>query len=390
MKHRKILWTVIGLGLVAAVVVTIVLIAGIGLKTIDNEYLYTLKGEWEGTKDFSEGLAAVKKDGKWGFIDTEGNVVIEPQYDGANSFSEGLAAVQSGGKWGYIDKTGNLVIGFTLQSTVAFSEGLAIYGSGYYYGYIDTTGKIVTEAIYTEASSFQAGVACVKQNNRYGFIDKTGTPVTEFVYGGKSQADEGLIPVYYGDTAKGINSGFIDTSGNQVLDFLWFDVRPFSEGLAAVQTEYTKPWGFINSEGVFVIDPAWDGVEPFCQGRALVMKNNSYTYIDSEGNPITDKTFAKAYSFTEDGVARIGNSTGVSWLFGYINLDGSERIAPKYAAAMDFHYGYAAVGNGKKWGFIDKNGTELSGYLWTDVGDFTEEGIARVRSGKYYGFVKLK
>ena len=30
---------------------------------------------------FNEGLAPVKIDGKWGFIDTKGNVVITPAYD---------------------------------------------------------------------------------------------------------------------------------------------------------------------------------------------------------------------------------------------------------------------------------------------------------------------
>lgn len=46
----------------------------------------------------SEGLLAVEKDGKSGFIDTAGRVVIPLTYDNARSFSEGLAAVYIG--WG--------------------------------------------------------------------------------------------------------------------------------------------------------------------------------------------------------------------------------------------------------------------------------------------------
>lgn len=53
---------------------------------------------------------AVKKDGKWGFVDSKGKMVIKPQFLDAGSFSNGLAAVNIDGKWGYIDKTGKVVI----------------------------------------------------------------------------------------------------------------------------------------------------------------------------------------------------------------------------------------------------------------------------------------
>lgn len=387
---KRILIVGLALLLVGGIILTVILLTGKGLKTVDNEYLYTLEGEWEGAKNFSEGFAAVKKDGKWGYIDTNGTVVIEPKYDGANSFSEGLAAVQLNGKWGYIDTKGNTVISFTLQSTFAFSEGLAVYGNGLYYGYIDKAGKAVTPAIYSEASSFRNGLACVKKENRYGFIDQTGTAVTDFVYGGKSQTEEGLIPVFYGDANKGINTGYLNPDGTVALDFLWYDAKSFSQGLAAAKTEYTEPWGFIDKTGTFVIQPKWDEVESFRQGCALVMIKDQYTFINITGTQITEKTYGKAYSFTDDGLARVGNATPTGYSFGYLNPEGTEVISLQYSDARDFSYGYAAVSDGKGWAFIGKDGTPLCKYLWTDADDFTEEGIARVHSGDVYGFVKLK
>ena len=44
--------------------------------------------------DFREGFANVKKDGKWGYIDKKGKVVIEPQFDDASDFSEGFVKVK--------------------------------------------------------------------------------------------------------------------------------------------------------------------------------------------------------------------------------------------------------------------------------------------------------
>ena len=57
-------------------------------------------------------LIAYKQGGKWGFVDTKGEVKIEPTYDEAKSFSNGLAAVCKGDKWGFIDLSGKLVIDY--------------------------------------------------------------------------------------------------------------------------------------------------------------------------------------------------------------------------------------------------------------------------------------
>lgn len=59
---------------------------------------------------FSEGLTPIKLRKKWGFINTEGNLVIKPRYEYVKPFSYGIAAVCLNGKWGFIDTKGNFVI----------------------------------------------------------------------------------------------------------------------------------------------------------------------------------------------------------------------------------------------------------------------------------------
>ncbi len=90
--------------------------------------LYNLEGEVVGGERFDDaklftdkGYAAVKKNGKWGFINTDGNFVIEPAYDDARSFSNDLAAVKIGDKWGFIDPEGKLVIEALYDDTKDFS-----------------------------------------------------------------------------------------------------------------------------------------------------------------------------------------------------------------------------------------------------------------------------
>lgn len=69
-----------------------------------------------------EGSAAVCVDGKWGFVDAKGNLVIECQYEAAQSFHHGFAAVCADGKWGYVDEEGNLVVEPQFEIATPISE----------------------------------------------------------------------------------------------------------------------------------------------------------------------------------------------------------------------------------------------------------------------------
>lgn len=55
---------------------------------------------------FKEGLACVKMNDKWGYVDYTGKVVIPFEFEDAWGFSEGFAWVKKSGKWGVVDKFG--------------------------------------------------------------------------------------------------------------------------------------------------------------------------------------------------------------------------------------------------------------------------------------------
>lgn len=83
---------------------------------------------FENAKAFTEdGFAAVCIDGKWGFVNTDGELVISCTYEDAESFQNGYAAVCTEGKWGYIDSDGNVVIEPVFSEAKHFSsEGTAV------------------------------------------------------------------------------------------------------------------------------------------------------------------------------------------------------------------------------------------------------------------------
>lgn len=82
-------------------------------------------GIYEDAKPFQDGWAAVKKDGKWGFIDIDGTTKIDFQFDDALSFGQHLAAVRQGDLWGYVSLDGRVVIDPTFLEARSFYGGSA-------------------------------------------------------------------------------------------------------------------------------------------------------------------------------------------------------------------------------------------------------------------------
>ncbi len=138
-------------------------------------------------------------DYKYGFMDRAGKIVIAPTYEHAARFSEGLAPVThnartylTGGRdvmadnhaphdpnsWGYINTEGKLVIDFQFEQVGKFCCGLARACKGRRWGYIDKTGKWVVPPRYGWAKDFRNGYAEVWAKTVL-FVDRSGKVVVD-------------------------------------------------------------------------------------------------------------------------------------------------------------------------------------------------------------------
>ena len=256
-------------------------------------------------KSFSEGLAAVKKYGLWGYIDKTGREVIPCQYQSVRSFSEGFAAVSKDNFWGYNDKTSKKVI--TSQYTHqylyiyidnSFSEGLALVRRNGLYGYIDKTGKEVIPCQYKYAQSFSEGLALVMKNGFWGYIDKTGKEVIPCQYEYAQSFSEGLAAVKKNGLWR-----YIDKTGKEIITRQYKYAKSFSEGLALVY-EYKDDikddrYGYIDKTGKEVIPRQYEDAKSFSEGLAAVSKDNFWGYIDKTGKEIIPCQYKYAYPFSE-------------------------------------------------------------------------------------------
>jgi hypothetical protein len=81
--------------------------------------------QFERVRSFSHGLAAVKVEGKWGYVTNTGRMLVPPQFTQAQPFSEGLAAVKVRDRWGYINPLGQYVVTPQFEAAGSFRGGKA-------------------------------------------------------------------------------------------------------------------------------------------------------------------------------------------------------------------------------------------------------------------------
>jgi hypothetical protein len=197
--------------------------------------------------NFSDGLAAVHKGG-WGYIDRTGKVVIPARYLQARPFSEGVAPVKGQSGWLFIDKTGRPVDGLSgFEDATSFSGGLAAVQVGGKWRFITREGQKKFELEFTTVSNFSEGLAAVQEtkNGKYGFIDASGTYLIQPVFDDAKPFAEGLAAV-----RSNKRWGYITKSGEMRIPNRYpLFADAFMAGLALVSNPVDGSELYINRAG---------------------------------------------------------------------------------------------------------------------------------------------
>ncbi|WP_452222094.1 WG repeat-containing protein [Lacinutrix salivirga] len=321
---------------------------------------------------FSEGLAYVRvreeKDSKAGYIDTSGNMVIEakyqPSYGKSRDFSEGLASVRINGEFGFINRKGELVIAAQYAKAHPFNEGYAvvepIFGERII---IDKSANVILDPV------------SVYKKNAYQ------TSIGETVNIGE-RVKNGIITMWVHRYNHLTRSTVVNMNGDFLFSLKPYIVHEMSEGLIRVRTNDWKNKGYINKNGKTVIPFDYSSATDFKNGHAKVKDKNTKMYgiIDLNGNYvvppeysyISDDFYKSDYIFARKPK---GN-------FGYINYKGNQVIDFKYTYGGFFSEGLAVVSTPLNENmYIDKNGNKAF-ELDFDISQYDNEnfkgGIAKV------------
>lgn len=274
------------------------------------------RADQAGSEYFSEGLCPFydKDTGLFGYMDTEGDVVIEPQFSEISPFSGGLAAVQEVGsaynEWVYIDTSGNKVAGpydapGSARIPGYFSEGL------------------LPHRYYTDSATDEVFV---------GYLNEQGEPA---------------ITLYRGEW-----------DPDNMLEFLGARNHPnevgshFSEGYAIIEDQRngrTYPiYLIIDTEGNEVgrIDP----------GAPLTAR--PYTVVH-------DGLIVAGFTNTEDG-----GSVGI----GAVDVHGNIVVEPGKIASGNAWFDSGVI-PGRESLLIDKKGNTVIPYSFNEITGMTDEEV---------------
>jgi len=237
----------------------------IGYVTISGRYVTEALG------GFSNGVAAVKKNEKWGYINTDGDVVIPFEYDSALTFSEGLAAVEKNGKWGYIDINNNAVIPLEYIYATSMVDGSAVvWKARDKNNNVSDAGYITQEGIYTKTEGIPQSYSRIisdglrtykgsSYGSAWGYENQNGEVVIPCQFGYAYDFSDGMGCVCDGDTFFATTRyGFVNTEGEIVIPYQYESALDFHEGYAPVMKN--GKWGLINKLGEVVLPIEHDAV----------------------------------------------------------------------------------------------------------------------------------
>jgi WG containing repeat len=330
---------------------------------------------WMPHSEQADPLYRFVRNGKAGYIDRSGKVVIEPKFEFygnyGGEFRDGLMEIGvSDGK--YVDTTGKLVIDKGFYRGWDFSEGLAVAmrKDGEKWGYIDRTGEFVISPRFEDypngyVHSFSDGLAAIEVLKRYGYINRSGDFVIKPAFLHGSDFHDGMARVvvdgpcrYFSDgpcpevqtipegaseDAPACKYTFIDKSGSIITGERYDRAKDFSEGFAPVRTG--GRWGFIDKKGRMAIKPQFDEADRFSDGLALIRQNGLNGYIDHTGAIVITPLYKFASPFSE-GLAVVGDRNGKEAEYDeyyYINKQGELAIPEKFDLASHFFKGLAHV-----------------------------------------------
>ncbi len=344
---------------------------------------------WIPRSSTADALYRFIKNGKAGYIDANGHVVVPPKLtpwgNSGSEFHDGLLEVAvSDGK--YVDRTGKLVIDRDLYRGWDFSEGLAVAARNdeHLWGYINTSGEFAISprfewSLSDYVWSFADGLARIKVKNKFGFIDHSGAfviqpqlldaidfndgmarvvtegPCVYFPDGPCGAFNPELVGGSEGSNHPSCKFTYIDKTGAVITKARFDSARDFSDGLAPVR--FGALWGFIDKAGLMAIPPRFEDAESFHSGLSRIRMDGLYGYADKSGEIVVKPQYKYAESFS-DGLAVVGDD----WGYWYIDQHGNQPFQRKFRAASPFFKGLANVRLSDGFAYINKSGHIVFSY----------------------------
>jgi len=238
---------------------------------------------------FSEGLAAVRIDGLFGYIDTAGKVVIEPRFDLAGPFHEGFAEVVVGKQAGVVAQSGDVVLQPQFGRAVPVMRDVFVVQKGKY----RPARSPEFEALEPFNGMLQPRGASGLYHLDRGWLT---AEAYEFAPFGGWNADL----IWAQDlSSKPQRYGLMRADGKWQVEPAFDAVQSLNDDRAVVFVDVGERenrrrfWGAVDPAGRLVIPLQYDWLSYWQQNYAVVRQNGQEGFLDKGGDLLGGRLFEK-------------------------------------------------------------------------------------------------
>jgi len=259
-----------------------------------------------------EELAPIRLNGKWGYINTQGEIPIEPEFKKVEDFGCYYFDLYCYNGFASVEKDGKLV-------------------------YINTKGKVIPEK-EVEIIDWPIFEICPRsldffyENGKYGLTNPQGEviipPRLEGMVSFASSTVDGEI-VYFAAVKENGKWGFINHQLKEIIPLQFEEVRTSTYTLPCgkeavhnlIAVKENGKWGCFNTEGKLLVKPRFEDIwanNVYRHNLIAVKENGKWGYINENGEVIIAPRFDRVENFARNGLAEVVEDGKT----GFINVKG--------------------------------------------------------------------
>lgn len=340
-----------------------------------------------------------RKNNKWGFVNSNKQLIVPIQYDSVSNFYAGIAVIKAANLYGTIDVNGKAVLPLKYSYIELLPNGNVWVEkdppkseeSEILWALFDKKGKPLTNFQYEYfPDTVWTGYMKVADKGLMGVMDEKGRMLVECKYGDMELLENDIFRAI--NVEQGVSFLF-NTSGEAICSYEksaaildpntlkngWFlfnengkysitDAKTGRKSLtnATKKTDIRNlqyqrigvnkngKWEILRPNGMKLNLTQYDSLGIFKDGFAIGKVGEHYQIIDTLGFLLGGMEFDNVGKFQEEFI-RIQKKG--KW--GFLSKKGALTVVPRYEEVYDFELGYAAVKNNKMWGIINKMGNEV-------------------------------
>ncbi|MDG1332794.1 MAG: WG repeat-containing protein [Crocinitomicaceae bacterium] len=342
--------------------------------------IHMIPSMYQQVSPYSEGLAVVEKNGKYGVIDKYNQVQIPFKFDAISDFMNGRAIVEQDGLQGMIHRNGSFVFECKFDDMGTLSDGLIYAGNGEKFGYYDATGFLRIPMKFTDAFDFSDGVAKVEVDGLEAFIDIYGVyavpPAFEEI---RPYSDSLYI---YGEDGF---YGFMNRFGKAVIEPLYDEIGELHKGFSIALNDgeivYLDEAGKIAVQNDLEEFPNFMSRAEFIKGEAVAMKDGEYGKIDQKGRTVID------FKYENLGVGAYIFPFKKKGMWGVMNAAEKALVPAKYSSIAVHEDKYFIVNADFGEGVLGLNGEEIIPLSFESV-DYLSNDLFIVESETGFGVLR--